>query len=157
MNSIWIGVLGGIVGTFVMDFLNALCARTGIILPIDRRMIGRLAHGWLRGRFVYEQPGDVPSVRRELMYGYGAHYLIGIVLAVAYTVGWNALIGGTASPTWAVAYGVGTTGAAYFFLFPSIGLGVCAARSPRGIKLPLSSLVNHLFYGLGLGAALALL
>ncbi len=157
MKPILIGVVAGVLGTLVMDVLNLVVARTGIITKIDHRMIGRLSYGWVRGRFLYGHPSEVPIVASELVYGYVAHYLIGIALASAYVVGWDVLIGGPASLTWAVVYGVATTVAAYFFMFPSIGLGVCGRRSPHGIRLPLSSLTNHLFYGLGIAAGIALL
>jgi hypothetical protein len=156
MKPVLIGAVAGVVGTLMMDVLNAVGARTGIITRIDHRMIGRVSCGWVRGRFLYAHPGDVQNVANELIYGYAAHYLIGIVLASAYVVGWHLLIGGPTSLVWAVAYGVATTVAAYFFLLPSIGLGVCGRRSPHGIKLPLSSLINHLFYGLGIAAGIAL-
>ena len=44
----------------------------------------------------------------------------------------------------------------HFFVFPSMGLGVFGRRSPEGIRSPLSSLANHLFYGVGMAVAVAL-
>jgi hypothetical protein len=41
-------------------------------------------------------------------------------------------------------------------VFPSMGLGVFGRRSPEGIRAPLSSLANHLFYGVGLAVGIAL-
>ena len=55
-----------------------------------------------------------------------------------------------------IAYGVATTVASYFFVFPSMGLGVFGRRSPEGIRAPLSSLANHLFYGVGLAVGVAM-
>ncbi|UCH20321.1 MAG: DUF2938 family protein, partial [Deltaproteobacteria bacterium] len=66
-------------------------------------------------------------------------------------------VGGPASPVWAIAYGVVTTVASYFFVLPSMGLGVFGRRSPEGIRAPLSSLANHLFYGVGLAVGIALM
>jgi hypothetical protein len=37
-----------------------------------------------------------------------------------------------------------------------MGLGVFGRRSPDGIKAPLSSLANHLFFGVGMAVAVAL-
>jgi len=95
------------------------------------------------------------QVANEMLYGYVTHYTIGVSLAIPYVLGWDLLVGGPASPTWAVAYGVATTVAAYFFVLPSMGLGVFGRLSPEGLKLPLSSLANHLFYGVGLGVGIA--
>ncbi len=101
-------------------------------------------------------PSEMEQDANEILYGYVTHYAIGVGLAVPYVLGWDLLVGGPASPVWALAYGVATTVAAYFFVFPSMGLGVFGRRSPEGIRAPLSSLANHLFYGVGLSVGVAL-
>jgi hypothetical protein len=157
MELIITGVAAGVLGTLVMDALNHLFARAGVITEIDVKMIGRMAAGWARGRFRYRHPDEMKQVANELLYGYLTHYTIGVALAGAYVLGWDLLIGGPASPVWALAYGVATTVASLFFVYPSMGLGACGRRSPEGIKSPLSSLANHLFYGVGMAVAVALL
>jgi hypothetical protein len=127
-----------------------------MLLKIDMRMIGRMSMGWAHGRFRYRSPSEMEQVADEKLYGYITHYTIGVGLAVPYVLGWDLLVGGTASPVWALAYGVATTVASYFFVFPSMGLGVFGRRSPEGIRAPLSSLANHLFYGVGIALAVAL-
>jgi len=156
MDLVLMGIAAGVSGTLVMDILNFLLARIGILTQIDVRMIGRVSYGWMRGRILYEHPSEVPQISGALSLGYITHYLIGVVLAIMYFIGWDLLIGAPPSAIWAVVYGVSTTVAAYFFLLPSIGLGICGRRSPQGIKLPLSSLINHLFYGLGVAGAISL-
>ena len=156
MDLIVTGVVAGVLGTLVMDSLNHLFARTGMLSKIDVGMIGRMAVGWSRGRFRYRHPGEMEQVANEMLYGYITHYTIGVGLAVPYVLGWDLLVGGPASPVWALAYGVATTVASHFFVFPSMGLGVFGRRSPEGIRAPLSSLANHLFYGVGLAGAVAL-
>ena len=156
MDLIVTGVVAGVLGTLVMDSLNHLFARTGMLLKIDMRMIGRMSVGWAHGRFRYRSPSEMEQVANEKLYGYVTHYTIGVGLAVPYVLGWDLLVGGPASPVWALAYGVATTVASYFFVFPSMGLGVFGRRSPEGIRAPLSSLANHLFYGVGLAVGVAL-
>ena len=156
MDLIVTGVLAGVLGTLMMDSLNHLFARTGMLLKIDMGMIGRMSAGWARGRFRYRHPGEMEQVANEMLYGYFTHYTIGVGLAVTYVLGWDLLVGGPASPVWALAYGVATTVASLFFVFPSMGLGVFGRRSPEGIRAPLSSLANHLFYGVGMAVAVAL-
>ncbi len=112
--------------------------------------------GWVHGRFRYRSPSEMKQVANEMLYGYVTHYTICVGLAVPYVLGWDLLAGGPASPVWALAYGVATTVASYFFVFPSMGLGVFGRRSPEGIRAPLSSLANHLFYGVGLAVGVAL-
>jgi len=156
MDLVVTGVAAGVLGTLAMDSLNLLFARSGMISKIDVGMIGRMAVGWTRGRFRYGHPGELKQVANEKLYGYFTHYAIGVGLAVPYVLGWALLVGGPASPVWAFAYGVATTAASYFFVLPSMGLGVFGRRSPEGIKAPLSSLANHVFYGVGIAVGIAL-
>jgi uncharacterized membrane protein YeaQ/YmgE (transglycosylase-associated protein family) len=156
MDLIVTGVLAGVLGTLMMDSLNHLFARIGMISKIDVGMIGRMAVGWAHGRFRYGHPSEMKPVANETLYGYVTHYAIGVSLALPYVFGWDLLVGGPASPIWALAYGVATTVASYFFVFPSMGFGVFGRRSPEGIRAPLSSLFNHLFYGVGMTVAVAL-
>ena len=156
MDLIVTGVVAGVLGTLVMDSLNHLFARTGMLLKIDVRMIGRMSVGWAHGRFRYCSPSEMEQVASEKLYGYITHYAIGVGLAVPYVFGWDLLVGGPASPVWALVYGVATTVASLFFVYPSMGLGVFGRRSPEGIRAPLSSLANHLFYGVGLAIGVAL-
>jgi uncharacterized membrane protein YeaQ/YmgE (transglycosylase-associated protein family) len=156
MDLVITGVVAGVLGTVVMDLLNLLFARTGMLSKIDVGMIGRMTAGWFRGRFHYRHPGEMEQVSNELLYGYITHYAIGVGLAVTYIIGWDLLVGGPASPLWALIYGVATTVASLFFVLPSMGLGVFGRRSPEGIKASLSPLANHLFYGVGIAVAVAL-
>ncbi len=156
MDLVVTGVVAGVLGTLVMDSLNLLFARTWMLSKIEVGMIGRMAVGWAHGRFRYRHPSEMEQVANEMLYGYVTHYTIGMGLAVPYVLGWDLLVGGPASPVWALAYGVATTVASYFFVFPSMGLGVFGRRSPEGIRAPLSSLANPLFYGVGLAVGIAL-
>jgi len=155
MDLVVRGVVAGVLGTLAMDSLNLVFARIGMLSKIDVGMIGRMAVGWARGRFRYGHPNEMKPVANETLYGYVTHYAIGVSLALPYVIGWELWVGGPASPIWAVAYGVATTVASYFFVYPSMGMGVAGRRSPEGIKAPLSSLANHVFYGLGLAVAVA--
>ena len=156
MDIIVTGVAVGLLGTIVMDVLNHLFARIGIISKIDVGMLGRMAAGWVHGRFLYHHPGEIAQVANELFYGYITHYSIGVGLAVPFMIGWDLMVGGPASPAWALVYGITTTIASWFFVYPSLGLGVFGLQSPEGIKSTLSSLANHLFFGIGMAVAIAL-
>jgi hypothetical protein len=156
MNLIVTSIVAGVLGTVVMDFLNHLFARTGMISKIDVRMIGRMAVGWTRGRFFYNHPDEMEQFTKERLYGYLAHYMIGVSLALPFVFGWELLVGGAASSGWALAYGLATTAASWFFVFPSMGFGVFGRRSPEGMRATFSSLANHLFYGIGFAICIAL-
>jgi uncharacterized membrane protein YeaQ/YmgE (transglycosylase-associated protein family) len=109
MDLVVTGVVAGVLGTMAMDSLNLLFSRTGMISKIDVGMIGRMAVGWVRGRFRYGHPSEMEQVANEKLWGYFTHYTIGVFLAVPYVLGWDLLVGGPASPVWALAYGVATT------------------------------------------------
>ena len=153
MDLIVTGVVVGVLGTLAMDSLNHLFARTGLLLRIDVGLIGRMSAGWVRGRFCYSHPGEMEQVANETFYGYITHYAIGVGLAIPFLLGWDLLVGGLASPIWTLVYGVATTVASVFFVYPSMGLGVFGRRSPEGIRAPLSSLANHFFFGVGMAVA----
>lgn len=156
MELIVAGVVAGVLGTVAMDSLNHLFARTGILSKIDVATIGRMCAGWVRGRLRYRHPGEMEEVANEKIYGFLTHYGIGVAFALIFVLGWELLVGGPASPAWALAYGVATTVASLFLVYPSMGLGLFGRRSPEGIKSPLSSLANHVFYGVGMAVAVAL-
>ncbi len=147
----------GVLGTVAMDLGNLLFCRAGLLSKIDVGMIGRMAAGWTRGRIRYRHPEDMEEAANEKALGYLTHYLIGVGFAVPYLLGWHFLSGGPASPAGAIAYGLATTAASWFFVYPSMGFGALGRRSPEGLRAVLSPLANHFFYGLGLAGGIALL
>ncbi len=124
MDFIVKGFIAGVLGTLMMDSLNHLFARFGVISKIDVRIIGRMAVGWAHGRFRYSHPDEMESAPKEKVYGYFTHYAIGVGLAIPFMLGWNLLVGGPVSPVWAFFYGVATTVASLFFVYPSMGFGM---------------------------------
>ncbi|MEJ2722221.1 MAG: DUF2938 family protein [bacterium] len=156
MDLIVTGVIAGVLGTFVMDLLNHLFSRSGALLKIDVGMIGRMSVGWARGRFRYRNPGEMEQVANESLIGYITHYGIGVGLAVPFVLGWGLLVEGPVSPIWTLCYGVATTVASWFVVYPSMGFGLFGRWSPEGAKAPLSSLANHVFFGIGMAVAVAI-
>ncbi len=157
MSLIFSGIIAGVLGTLVMDLLNHLFARTGMISKIDIGMIGRMAVGWIHGRFFYSHPDEIKKVDHEVFYGYIAHYIIGVGFAFPYVLGWNLFVGDPAPPAWTLVYGLITSLGSFFFIYPSMGLGVFGNRSPEGLRGPISSLANHLFFGVGMAIGILLL
>jgi len=157
MDLLITGIVAGLLGTLAMDLFNNLVARTGIFLKIDVAMIGRMAVGWGHGRFRYEHPDEMEQVPNEMLYGYLAHFAIGVGLAVPFVLIWGFCVEKPLSPLWAVIYGVTTTAASFFFVYPSMGLGAFGRRSPERVKAFITPLANHLFYGLGLSVGVMLI
>jgi hypothetical protein len=139
-----------------MDGLNYVFARAGVIIKIDVVAIGRMTFGWTRGRFRYGHPGEMEEAAGEKLYGHLTHYAIGVAFAVPYVLAWTLLVKDPASPAWAVVYGVATTGASWFLVYPLMGFGAFGRRSPHGLRASLSPLANHLFFGLGMAAGIIL-
>ena len=156
MDLVVTGIVAGMLGTVVMDLLNALFARIGLISRIDVKMIGRMSAGWFRGQFRYGHPSAMEPVVNELAIGYVSHYLIGVCLAVPFVICWGALVGTAVSPAWICAYGVATTVASVLVVYPSMGLGMLGRKAPEGVRAPLSSLANHVFFGIGMALAVAM-
>ena len=50
----------------------------------------------------------------------------------------------------AVGYGLATCVFPWLLVFPALGFGVFGRKGPPELRLFTSSLMNHLFYGLGL-------
>jgi uncharacterized membrane protein YeaQ/YmgE (transglycosylase-associated protein family) len=92
MNLFLTGIVAGVLGTLAMDLLNNLVARTGVFLKINVAMIGQMVAGWTRGRFRYEHPDEMEQVPHQMVYGYLAHFAIGVGLAVPF-VYWVGIFG----------------------------------------------------------------
>jgi len=149
-------VAAGVLGTLVMDLGNLIFSRTGVLPKIDVGLIGRMAAGWMAGRFRYGHPSEMKEVENEKLYGHLTHHAIGVGFAVPYVVGWHFFLGRPTSPGWAIPYGLTTTMASWFFVYPSMGFGALGLRSPDGLRAILSPLANHLFFGLGMALGIVL-
>src|SRR5210317_1761978 len=108
-----------------MDSLNLLFARTEMLSKIEVGMIGRMAAGWARGRFRYGHPAEMEQVANESFLGYVAHYGIGVGLAMPFVFLFEHFAGDAVPSLWAIPYGVVTTVASWFFVYPCMGFGVC--------------------------------
>lgn len=145
MDLVAIGVFAGVLGTLTMDSLNHLFPRIGVISKIDVRMIGRMSEGWMRGRFQYGNLDEMAQVSNEKLSGYITHYAIGVGFAVLFVLVWNLLVGGIAPPLWILVYGVATTAASWFFVYPSMSQGLFGRRSSEGIRSTTTSRANRFF------------
>ena len=150
INDLILSIIAGIAGTFVMDFTNLLLSKLKVISSVQPLMLGRLAHGWAKGKFIYDNASSVENVNFEYLKGQLTHYSIGIALSFFYVfivvfsdINVNIIL-------WAVIYGVLTTIIAWFLLFPSMGFGVAGKKAPKEARMSRTSLVNHFHYGVGL-------
>jgi len=144
------GVLVGVAGTVTMDVLGSVSRKVGLTAGAKGQWLGRWYLGIAQGQFVHADIATAPERPGEARAAFIGHYLIGITLAVLYVVGaqWVGL--SPASFLLAVGYGLATCVFPWFLVLPALGFGVLGRKGPPELRLFTSSLVNHLFYGLGL-------
>jgi hypothetical protein len=151
-------VLIGILATITMDVLSITALRLGWIVFLPPRLTGRWFASVARGRFLHSDISQVPPIHHEVAVAVPMHYAIGVTLALVYLLASSALGLTPRSPVAALAFGLSTSVLPWLLMFPAMGYGWFGARGPAGTRLFLSSLVTHLFYGVGLwlGASMLL-
>jgi hypothetical protein len=143
-----------------MDLGGALVRMTGFTAGLSPPMLGRwfalLAQGRMQERTIL----DEPPVRWEVPIALVTHYAIGVTLALVFGLVLKALrieprpFGGFAL---ALVFAALTNLLPWLWMFPSMGFGNFGSAGPPELLLFRSSLVNHLIYGLGLGASTCVL
>jgi uncharacterized membrane protein YagU involved in acid resistance len=104
----------------------------------------------IRGKLIHKDIFKTPALNNEKLAALISHYLIGIVLAGIYLLLvlkepairhqlWMPLI-----------FGLTTVLLPWLWLYPSIGLGFLASKTPKISPYIITSLVNHTNFGLGL-------
>jgi hypothetical protein len=139
-------LLVGIGATAVTDLWALLRKRFLGIAPPDFGLVGRWLAHMARGRFRHESIAAAAAVQGERLFGWIAHYVIGI--------GFAAVLLGTWGIDWirqprvvpALLVGVVTVAAPLLVMQPGMGVGFSARRA-------LHSLITHLVFGVGLYAA----
>jgi Protein of unknown function (DUF2938) len=145
----------GCVATLLLDlWVFALNRSFGFSLP-NWAMVGRWFLHLPLGKIWHESIANSPGFKHELMAGWAAHYITGILFAGA-----TLLIGGTLwtkAPTWPLPLAVGlvTVGCGWFILQPGMGNGVAASKRPDATRIRVLNILGHTVFGLGMwGAAL---
>ena len=155
-----VGLIVGVLATITMDVVAVIALRLGIAGRGPRRtgpdLIGRWVGYLLRGKFRHTNILQTPPLRGELVLGFAAHYLIGIMLTLVYL---GLLIVAHATPTVlsAILYGTATTVLPWFLMFPSQGMGWLGWDARGDAHLVRASLFNHIIFGLGIALWMALL
>lgn len=146
-------LLIGAGATLVMDLWAAV--RTALLgsVSLDYGLVGRWLLYLARGRFRHDPIAASPSVRGERLFGWMAHYVIGIGFAASLLGIWG--LDWARHPTLgpALIVGIGSVAAPFLLMQPGMGAGVAARRTPRPAAARLRSLVTHGVFGLGLYGA----
>ena len=144
-------ILMGVVATLFMDLSSILMARMKVIHPpIGPEAVGRWALYLFRGVFRHKDINATTPLKNEKSAALLSHYLIGIALAGIYLF-LEAEVPAFRLPVlMPLAFGLATVILPWFWLYPSIGLGVVASRVSERSPYVVTSLVNHTNFGIGL-------
>lgn len=141
----------GICATYFMDFLARILVKRRIIYSlVEPEVIGRWFLSMFRGKFVHHDIHKTPSFHNEKLWCLFSHYLIGIALAGIYLL-LDSRVTMIQGQIWVpLVFGIATVLLPWLWLFPSIGIGFLASKSPDRSRLLKTNLVNHTDFGLGL-------
>jgi hypothetical protein len=139
----------GIGATAFMDLWLALLKRLGVATQ-PMAFIGRWVGHLLRGRIAHAAIARAEPVEGEGVWGWVAHYAIGIGFAALLVglQGWAWLRQPSIGP--AIAVGIATVLAPLAVMQPALGSGFFASKTPTPLRNCLRSLANHAVFGLGL-------
>jgi len=144
-------ILMGIWATFFMDFTAKRLIRSGIVrATLEPQFVGRWALYTIRGKLVHEDIRQTPLLQNEEQAALISHYLIGIVLAGVYLV-LEFLAPAMRGRFWLpLLFGITTILLPWLWLYPSIGIGFLALKSPKKSDYFVLSTINHTNFGLGM-------
>ncbi len=154
ITQLMYGVIAGILATLAMDIGGTLARIAGVTAPMSPRLTGKWMAYVLRGQLRHSDIATSPEVPVPMPLVGVAHYVIGIVLALAYLTLLNTFSVQSEHFWLAVLYGIVTTIFPWFLLFPAMGYGPFGVKAPPEHRLLHSSLVNHTIYGIGLGLSI---
>ena len=141
----------GIVATVIMDILAKVVVKMGFVSPVvESKYIGRWVLHMLKGKLTHEDISLAPAWKNEERVAVITHFLIGIGLAGVYLL-LEMKFPVMREQLWMpFAFGVATLLLPWFWLFPSIGIGYVASKSPRRKDCIIFSIINHANYGIGM-------
>jgi hypothetical protein len=144
-------ILMGIWATFFMDILAVIVVKSKIVrATIEPQIVGRWALSMLRGKFVHEDIYQTPALRNEKRAALISHYLIGIMLTGAYLF-LELKVPAIRDQLWVpLMFGAATIVLPWLWLYPSIGIGFLASKSPNKSDYIIFSSINHTNFGIGM-------
>ncbi|MEH6497157.1 MAG: DUF2938 domain-containing protein [Pseudomonas marincola] len=150
MNLALSSIIIGAGATIVMDLWSLFQKYAFRVPSLNYAMVGRWVGHLPRGKVIHNNIAETSPVRAELLIGWGAHYLIGIIFAGALlaVVGLDWTTAPTLIPP--IAIGVLSVAAPLFIMQPCMGAGVAASKTPNPNVSRLRSLIAHTSFGIGL-------
>jgi len=150
MDLIVNSIVLGVGATIVMDFWALMLKQLMGITPLNYALVGRWLYHIAKGIFRHNNIATAKPVTAELVVGWAAHYLIGVVFAASLImlVGNEWISAPSVIP--AIVFGILTVGFPFFIMQPSMGFGIAASKAPKPNVARLRSLLTHFIFGLGL-------
>ncbi len=144
-------VLMGVFATYMMDLLAGILAKRKLIYPfMSPEAMGRWFLYIFRGKILHKDINESPKLKHETRWYVISHYLIGVALAGIY-LALDLKIELIHEHMWmTLVFGIATVCFPWFWLLPSIGLGIMASRSPKRSLIIRTNLINHTNFGIGL-------
>lgn len=150
MKDVLFTIVLGVGATVVMDLWGLARKSLLGIAPPNYALVGRWIAHMTRGRFHHNSISAAALVRGELIIGWIAHYLIGVMFAALLIRIWG--------PAWiqhptigpALIVGIGTVTAPFLLMQPGMGAGIAASKTPNPVSARLQSLITHGVFGIGL-------
>ena len=140
-NTYTLAILAGIFGTLMMDIGNIILSQYSFIHPIKYSSIGALINSWINFDFIHSSVLGLKQYEIGVFPGGVVHYAIGIFFCLF-------ICAGERSYTTIFIYAFLTTLISLFLVYPSLGIKVFT-NEVLTLKVVLTSVVNHLFYAIG--------
>ncbi len=135
--------------TMVMDLWALVLKRLGIP-SLNFAFLGRWIGHLPEGRFIHESIAKAAPVKGELLFGWCAHYAIGISFAALLLSTFGLQWARSPSLLPALLIGLVTVVAPLFILQPALGAGIASSKTAAPLFNSVKSVVTHTVYGLGL-------
>jgi hypothetical protein len=148
--SLMSAILIGLGATLTFDLWTLFLKHAFKITPSSICLVGRWLRTMPEGTFKHSNIASASQKSAECTVGWIAHYITGVLFAIAFVAfaGNDWLQRPTLTP--AVVFGIVTVAAPFFIMQPSFGLGVAASKTPNPMQARLRSLMNHAVFGAGL-------
>ena len=143
-------ILMGLGATLTFDLWTLFLKHAFKVAPSNICILGRWLLYMPEGIFRHSSIGSALPKSAECQAGWIAHYLIGILFAIAFVafMGSSWLEHPALLP--AVVFGVVTVLAPFLIMQPSFGLGLAGSKTSNPTQTRLRSLMSHTAFGIGL-------
>jgi len=142
-------ILIGAGATLMMDIWAAVLRRFGVP-SLNFAFLGRWLGHLPQGRWTHENIAKAPSIPRERLIGWCAHYAIGTTFAGLLLAIFGAQWAQSPTLLPALFLGVVTVLFPLLILQPALGAGIASSKTATPVFNSVKSLITHTVFGIGL-------